>query len=846
MSLEVWKSEHGPASEQTPTVPPTDNSTTTLPLLAKVSEPAAEDVEDVPSPFPSPAPRAPPHVADLRGLTPVSASGDEGRSGALPMAPAKSIDSGQRDVPQVDVRVKSTLPGEEQAKELPPMVVKSAKGAAARQQPTGEQAAAEPTTEQSATGQSAGEPTVVQLDAEGSGDSDDEGEAEDSTDSDMVEVQGGPRRTGRLSRPPDFVVPAAFTTVYDVDADDLVYDDAEDDDEDFPELVPDMHADPEHRWEISTMMVKEALASWKGKAVGRHGGGDPQPRQHGDVGAGRTPAASEHHEEPGFTQVYGTDYDETYAPVSSYVMLRIFLSIVAILDLNLMQLDMKNAFLRSKLEWVLYIYQPDFFNDGTGRVCKLLKSLYDLKQSPLLWYRAHDGVLLGAGWKKSQVDMALYFKVGDNKVTCWVLVYVNDLLATSNGTEMLKELKELLEATFEQRAISSMQKYLGLEIVRDPHCASSSSVARNSTPSSSTSSSRVNSPSVSSSSSSSASATSASASRSSANSSSVTSSSSSSSNATSASAFSSSASRLRRVSSSSPSCSSTPNTTSPSSSCTPGTSTSRTSSCSTSSTTSSSINSNTSSSSVTSGRDSSSGGSTPKAVVAKHSQELQKKKYPKAQHPQTPHPQTQHPQAPHPQAQHPQAPHHQAQRPQAQHPQTRHPQTQHPLAPHSQTQHPQTQYLKQHLSRQLPRQAQYQGEGLPKIHLREQDPGGGGGLPEGDLEQGRAAGRGDDTARGGVVKLPARRVRGKAKEDAANSAGGELVRGRIANKGTKFPDSEHRRIANLPSPTQCRRGLRQGDARPEVELMHSVADRKRPQKMGSSRMDHGGTSDLHD
>ncbi|CAI7777573.1 unnamed protein product [Closterium sp. NIES-54] len=345
--LDIADNRHGPASEQTPTVPPTDNSTTTLPLLAKVSEPAAEDVEDVPSPFPSPAPRAPPHVADLRGLTPVSASGDEGRSGALPMAPAKSIDSGQRDVPQVDVRVKSTLPGEEQAKELPPMVVKSAKGAAARQQPTGEQAAAEPTTEQSATGQSAGEPTVVQLDAEGSGDSDDEGEAEDSTDSDMVEVQGGPRRTGRLSRPPDFVVPAAFTTVYDVDADDLVYDDAEDDDEDFPELVPDMHADPEHRWEISTMMVKEALASWKGKAVGRHGGGDPQPRQHGDVGAGRTPAASEHHEEP----VYGTDYDETYAPVSSYVMLRIFLSIVAILDLNLMQLDMKNAFLRSKLEW---------------------------------------------------------------------------------------------------------------------------------------------------------------------------------------------------------------------------------------------------------------------------------------------------------------------------------------------------------------------------------------------------------------------------------------------------------------------------------------------------------------
>ncbi|CAI7794080.1 unnamed protein product, partial [Closterium sp. NIES-54] len=48
--------------------------------------------------------------------------------------------------------------------------------------------------------------------------------------------------------------------------DGLLYDDTEEDDE-LPELDPDMHADPEHRWDIVTMTVKEALASWKGKAV---------------------------------------------------------------------------------------------------------------------------------------------------------------------------------------------------------------------------------------------------------------------------------------------------------------------------------------------------------------------------------------------------------------------------------------------------------------------------------------------------------------------------------------------------------------------------------------------------
>ncbi|CAI5965008.1 unnamed protein product [Closterium sp. NIES-65] len=239
---------------------------------------------------------------------------------------------------------------------------------------------------------------------------------DEGTSSDVVEVQPGPRKSGQIRRPPDFFVPAAFTTVYDVDDDDLAYDDAEDD-EAFSELDPDMPADPEHRWDISimTFRIDDTVECEKARLVVK-----------------------------GFTQVYGADYDETYAPVNSYVTLRIFLSIVAILDLNLMQLDMKNAFLQSKLDRVLYMYQPDYFNDGTGRVCKLLKSLYGLKQSPLLWYTVLNDVLVGTGWKKSQVDEDLYFKAGDDKVTCWVLVYVDDLLTASSSTAMLKELKELL------------------------------------------------------------------------------------------------------------------------------------------------------------------------------------------------------------------------------------------------------------------------------------------------------------------------------------------------------------------------------------------------------------------
>ncbi|CAI7882958.1 unnamed protein product [Closterium sp. NIES-53] len=249
-----------------------------------------------------------------------------------------------------------------------------------------------------------------------------------------------------------------------------------------------MLADPEHRWDISTMTVKEALASWKGPAVKaameeeiccliNMGTWELVERPPGvNIMKNRRVLTTKYHVDDtverekarlvvkGFTQVYDADNDETFASVGSYVTLRIFRSIAAVLNLNLMQLDMKNAFLQSKLDRVLYMSRPDYFNDGTGRVCKLLKSLYGLKQSPLLWYLALNDVLVGAGWKKSQVDEALYFKVGKDGVACWVLVYVDDLLAASSSTEMLKE---LLESAFELREISPVQKYLGLEIVRE-------------------------------------------------------------------------------------------------------------------------------------------------------------------------------------------------------------------------------------------------------------------------------------------------------------------------------------------------------------------------------------------
>ena len=84
-----------------------------------------------------------------------------------------------------------------------------------------------------------------------------------------------------------------------------------------------------------------------------------------------------------YTQTYGVDYQETFAPVAKMNTPRILLSLAANFNWNLQQYDVKKAFLHRDLEEEIYMSIPPGF-EGVERdkVCKLRKAFYGLKQSP--------------------------------------------------------------------------------------------------------------------------------------------------------------------------------------------------------------------------------------------------------------------------------------------------------------------------------------------------------------------------------------------------------------------------------------------------------------------------------
>ena len=124
----------------------------------------------------------------------------------------------------------------------------------------------------------------------------------------------------------------------------------------------------------------------------------------------------------GYEQTEGVDYFETFAPVVEWATVRFLLIMSLILGLHSVQVDYVAAFVQSDIDTEVYVEMPRGFSEP-GKVLKLKKSLYGLKQSPRNHYQNLKSKLESLGFTTSDADPCLFTS---DKVIA--LVYVDDTL----------------------------------------------------------------------------------------------------------------------------------------------------------------------------------------------------------------------------------------------------------------------------------------------------------------------------------------------------------------------------------------------------------------------------------
>jgi hypothetical protein len=160
------------------------------------------------------------------------------------------------------------------------------------------------------------------------------------------------------------------------------------------------------------------------------------------------------------------DFFDTFSPVAKLTTVRTLLALASLKHWNLHQLDVNNAFLHGDLDEDVYMSIPDGVQSHKpGQVCKLLKSLYGLKQASRRWYEKLTALLLHEGYHQSTSDYSLFTLATATNFTA-LLVYVDDIILAGTSIEEFDRIKSILDAQFKIKDLGVLKYFLGLEVAQ--------------------------------------------------------------------------------------------------------------------------------------------------------------------------------------------------------------------------------------------------------------------------------------------------------------------------------------------------------------------------------------------
>ena len=167
----------------------------------------------------------------------------------------------------------------------------------------------------------------------------------------------------------------------------------------------------------------------------------------------------------GFTQMYGVNFKDTFAPVARLSSIRAVIALAASEDWELHQMDVKSAYLNSPIDTIVYMHLPPGYKQK-GKVACVKRGIYGLRQSGNLWHKTLTSAFDDLRLTRSAVDHGVFYS-HDDKGTTIVCSSTDDFAIAATPIARMIKFKADLGNHFEMSDLGELAWILGIRVERD-------------------------------------------------------------------------------------------------------------------------------------------------------------------------------------------------------------------------------------------------------------------------------------------------------------------------------------------------------------------------------------------
>ena len=131
-------------------------------------------------------------------------------------------------------------------------------------------------------------------------------------------------------------------------------------------------------------------------------------------------------------------------------------------------MDVKTAFWNGHIREEIFMDQPEgFISHGQeSKVCKLMRSIYGLKQASCNWNICFDEAIKSFGFSQNMDEPCVYKKVSGSTIT-FLVIYVDDILLIGNDVGAMSSIKVWLSSYFAMKDLGEASYILRIKLFRD-------------------------------------------------------------------------------------------------------------------------------------------------------------------------------------------------------------------------------------------------------------------------------------------------------------------------------------------------------------------------------------------